>query len=1679
MRGLARAISLADLLWADAAVVDCGRMREDGSCLTRPHFMDLHCSGCGNFSVHEPLRGRFLVEDAVSPLLLKELLALAPEVVVPGDGYGGRARLFKKDEVWAGIQLLDAADWAVEQAKAGRRDALAFARSFVEVVHIMKTMLDNLFDLKQQATLHFAQLVCRQKDPTSAEVGDSHPVHSDSGCVYQEPADNESEPCIAGEDDPRTHAAYLYLHGPESGDFRGGDFFFARSFGDGQRVQLRPAAGRMVAIAAGSSNLHGVEHLEAGIRCHVGVWVAAGSEDTDVHGYQRHSLQQAESILAGVLPAGSRPRVEDWWQENDSFKRMCTAPSNVKAAASSQSQKQKDVEVLSDLPGPQILRARGFLSPEEARHIIALAKPMLQDGVVLESGQLVRAKYRRSQTAWLEDEDPVLQNISQRIEAFTGLSLQSAEQFQVAHYTAENQGRYEPHFDWGREVAVMDAFGSAEDTGQGPRLATFLIYLNAVQGGGATTFVQQDLSIQPEPGAAVFWYNLRPRGEGDELVRHGACPVTEGEKLIVTRWIHAAGNAHVFDASSGMPRISRSSESQSWRSLPCASLCVSAPLQAGRRCPTECDAAAITSELRGRAVLDHAVPKSTARAIAALAPLAVSPGDGFPSGEVLGAAGVTPRAAVEWAAVQGTAALSWAESFLTAAETVGREVAAYFGKRLLNSSAPVDEEGLYFDFVHLVCRSSQNRNGEGPKAQTDFEEFSGYIPADARDLFSRELTLEQAKEACSAVEACQGFTFQAGVEPAKPRMVYFKAKWELAGTGWTSFRRSNRVPKEADAYEAHADNCFEEGAFCVRKKPFYHWRSHAAVLFLHGPESGDFQGGNFFYSPAFDSPPDQRVRIEPVAGRTVTFRAGVENIHGVEKVLSGTRCTLNQWFTPNAFLAQHKSELEDARKLLIKYMEAQDHAAAGTSVSKRFDDNSHEMDEELTNCAHTLDECGQHPAKTSRHLREEPPVRQVSLLWLRNLPLRSLLMVQVNGAKIDAEGQCKGNVWNCSPIASVRFAVASLAGFAGQLSSALPPAGAKALGATRTVGGVSKLRSNLDAFSMQQVGIVAEAFDVVGHHHRKLVGYIEQILLKAQDSNGASPGDEASRRRLIAALLTAAAQQETFARRSQSTMQRFAEELTTDLKSCAPSDAVLRPTKQDPRSLRVRIRSTIEAVRQAPKPPQPLRRLGSPLRGGRRHQRTRPSEIVAESDEEAESQPVQQDEADKPRPGEMFAEAQLLDLEAIAASLGSSMTEQADEASSPEVPAPAPPGAVLGGEVLPGIGFVAGRARRSFGGAALEVDGFAPAGASVARRLRPPPARRHFERILGGRHPANVRILRRLRRLEVEMKLDGSTAAPFAETRRKKRTWYADPSTQPHKAYKVRATIQAQQASLFRRLRRYRLGGFEPNLVGGSFAPLRKIRPAKDIAGPSPVLSLDQSVVLANSLASESGKAIPGRENLLRQLGEHTARAALLQCATSLQEQRALVASSRIASSLAEANLSCPALLQSLEERISRGSVVSSLRKHRPTALPRILLSYLRLARSSTGLDEGSIARSVSEQLHELLRIGPDRLAPLWILPADELASIVHSLAELLGDPGALESRSRARLRRSLLAGLVAVDRESQGAPLPAGWPRPLQGAAGAPPTAAELEMLVAGVCWLSNGRSKQMVEVSTRLAIS
>ena len=61
--------------------------------------------------------------------------------------------------------------------------------------------------------------------------------------------------------------------------------------------------------------------------------------------------------------------------------------------------------------------------------------------------------------------------------------------------------------------------------------------LSDVVRGGATAFPKLGVSVAPERGAAVFWYNLRRDGRGDVRTLHGGCPVAYGAKWIANKWI--------------------------------------------------------------------------------------------------------------------------------------------------------------------------------------------------------------------------------------------------------------------------------------------------------------------------------------------------------------------------------------------------------------------------------------------------------------------------------------------------------------------------------------------------------------------------------------------------------------------------------------------------------------------------------------------------------------------------------------------------------------------------------------------------------------------------------------------------------------------------------------------------------------------------------------------------------------------------------------------------------------------------------------------------------------------------------------------------------------------------------------------------------------------------------------
>ena len=76
----------------------------------------------------------------------------------------------------------------------------------------------------------------------------------------------------------------------------------------------------------------------------------------------------------------------------------------------------------------------------------------------------------------------------------------------------------------------------------GPRLMTFMIYLTNVDSGGNTLFPQAGISVRPNIGSAMYWFNMGPHNNYDSRIIHMSCPVLHGNKWIANKWIKWLAN---------------------------------------------------------------------------------------------------------------------------------------------------------------------------------------------------------------------------------------------------------------------------------------------------------------------------------------------------------------------------------------------------------------------------------------------------------------------------------------------------------------------------------------------------------------------------------------------------------------------------------------------------------------------------------------------------------------------------------------------------------------------------------------------------------------------------------------------------------------------------------------------------------------------------------------------------------------------------------------------------------------------------------------------------------------------------------------------------------------------------------------------------------------------------------
>nr|XP_042135627.1 prolyl 4-hydroxylase subunit alpha-3 isoform X2 [Peromyscus maniculatus bairdii] len=175
---------------------------------------------------------------------------------------------------------------------------------------------------------------------------------------------------------------------------------------------------------------------------------------------------------------------------------------------------------------PLVVLYHDFVSDAEAQKIRELAEPWLQRSVVASGEKQLPVEYRISKSAWLKDTvDPMLVTLDHRIAALTGLDIRPpyAEYLQVVNYGIG--GHYEPHFDHATSPS-----SPLYRMKSGNRVATFMIYLSAVEAGGATAFIYANFSVPVVKNAALFWWNLHRSGEGDGDTLHAGCPVLVGDK---------------------------------------------------------------------------------------------------------------------------------------------------------------------------------------------------------------------------------------------------------------------------------------------------------------------------------------------------------------------------------------------------------------------------------------------------------------------------------------------------------------------------------------------------------------------------------------------------------------------------------------------------------------------------------------------------------------------------------------------------------------------------------------------------------------------------------------------------------------------------------------------------------------------------------------------------------------------------------------------------------------------------------------------------------------------------------------------------------------------------------------------------------------------------------------------
>ncbi len=193
------------------------------------------------------------------------------------------------------------------------------------------------------------------------------------------------------------------------------------------------------------------------------------------------------------------------------------------------------MRVLLRVEKPLIAFIDNVLDADECDELVRRSTSHLERSTIVDpqSGAGTAIANRSSEGTYFPIEaDAFIAQLDRRIAALMNAPVENGEGLQILHY--RTGGEYTPHFDY---FPPADPGSAAHIANGGQRVASLILYLNDVAGGGSTVFPELKLTVGPKKGAGVYFEYCNSRGQVDPLTLHGGLPVLEGEKWIATKWV--------------------------------------------------------------------------------------------------------------------------------------------------------------------------------------------------------------------------------------------------------------------------------------------------------------------------------------------------------------------------------------------------------------------------------------------------------------------------------------------------------------------------------------------------------------------------------------------------------------------------------------------------------------------------------------------------------------------------------------------------------------------------------------------------------------------------------------------------------------------------------------------------------------------------------------------------------------------------------------------------------------------------------------------------------------------------------------------------------------------------------------------------------------------------------------